>query len=135
MNKVERMNRIKENAIMYINKFNNCENGYAILQLPIDVIYKFRDYEDVTTFLKKEPDRADYEILYADRCMGLENPTTKEINEILEGIFTRFNCDIPTDYFGTSLSVSDVVVIKLNNEVTAYYVDTFGFKKLENFEF
>ena len=126
------MKKIKENAIMYINKFNNCENGYAILQLPIDVIYKFRDYEDVTTFLKKEPDRADYKILYAEEFNTTIN---NDINEILEGIFTRFNCDIPTDYFGTSLSVSDVVVIKLNNEVAAYYVDTFGFKKLENFEF
>ena len=135
MNKVERMNRINENALMYINTFNVCENGYAILQLPIDVVYKFRDYEDVTTYLKREPDRADYNVLYANKCMSLDNPTTKEINEILEGIFIRFNCDIPIDYFGTSLSVSDVVVLKLNNKTTAYYVDSFGFKKLENFEF
>ena len=52
-----------------------------------------------------------------------------------EGIFIRFNCDIPIDYYGTSLSVSDVVVLKMNNVITAYYVDSFGFKKLENFEF
>ena len=135
MNKVERMNRINENALMYVNKFNACENAYAILQLPIDVMYKFRDYEDVTTYLKREPDRTDYNVLYANKCMALDNPTTKAINEILEGIFIRFNCDIPIDYYGTSLSVSDVVVLKMNNVITAYYVDSFGFKKLENFEF
>lgn len=132
MNKVERMNRINENAPMYINTFNNCENGYAILQLPLEVMYKFRDYEDVTTYLKKEPDRADYNVLYADK---FNNPINSDINVVLEGLFVKFNCDIPTDYFGTSLSVSDVVVLKINNEVTAYYVDSFGFKKLENFEF
>ena len=39
------------------------------------------------------------------------------------------------NYYGTSLSVSDVVVLKLNNITNAYYVNIIGFKELENFEF
>ena len=139
MNRNERLQKIVENEPTFINTFNNSENAYVILQLPIEALYKFRDYEDVTEYLKLKPVREDYNILWAERCMSLDNPTTKEINEILEGIFIRFNCgERPTmtdNYYGTSLSVSDVIILKLNNTTNAYYVDSFGFKKLENFEF
>lgn len=139
MDNTMRKNKIMELEPIFKNMFRNCKNGYVILQLPIEVPYKFRGYTDVTTYLKQEPNRADYNILWVDKCMSLDNPTTKEINEILEGIFIRFNCgERPTmtdNYYGTSLSVSDIVVLKLNNVTNAYYVDNFGFKKLENFEF
>lgn len=139
MNRNGRMQKIVENEPTFINTFNNSENAYAILQLPIDIPYKFRDYEDVTEYLKTEPNRNDYKMLFADTCMSMEDLTDAEIIEVLEGIFIRFNSDGgPTEddnYYGTSLSVSDVIVLRINNEVTAYYVNGFGFKKLENFEF
>ena len=134
----KRVQKIVENDTTFKNAFNNFENGYAILQLPIDIPYKFRNYEDVTEYLKTEPNRNDYKMLFADTCMSMEDLTNAEIIEVLEGIFIRFNSEgRPTEddnYYGTSLSVSDVIVLKINNEVTAYYVDSFGFKKLENFE-
>lgn len=139
MNRNGRMQKIVENEPTFINTFNNSENAYAILQLPIDIPYKFRDYEDVTEYLKTEPNRNDYKMLFADTCMSMEDFTDAEIIEVLEGIFIRFNSDGgPTEddnYYGTPLSVSDVIVLRINNEVTAYYVNGFGFKKLENFEF
>ena len=139
MDNTMRNNKMMELEPIFKNMFRNCKNGYAILQLPIETPYKFRGYTDATTYLKREPNRTDYNVLWVDRCMSLDNPTTKEINEILEGIFTRFNGGgrptMADNYYGTSLSVSDVVVLKLNNITNAYYVNIIGFKKLENFEF
>jgi hypothetical protein len=134
-----RIQKIAELDRIFTETFNNSGNAYAILQLPIETPYKFCGYTDATTYLKREPNRTDYNVLWVDRCMSLDNPTTKEINEILEGIFTRFNGGgrptMADNYYGTSLSVSDVVVLKLNNITNAYYVNIIGFKKLENFEF
>lgn len=49
---------------------------------------------------------------------------------ILERVYNIFNIDKPTDFKGHSLSVSDVVTL----DGVAYYVDTFGFKKLKDFD-
>ena len=139
MEKNVRVQKIAENEPIFRNVFNNCENGYAILQLPIEALYKFRDYEDITEYLKIEPVREDYKMVFADTCMSMRDLTDAELIEVLEGIFIRFNSDgRPTEddnYYGTALSVSDVIVLKIDNEVTAYYVDSFGFKKLETFKF
>ena len=45
----------------------------------------------------------------------------------LDEIFRIFNCDIPADFKGHLLSVSDVVVV----EGKAYYCDSFGWKQID----
>ena len=45
----------------------------------------------------------------------------------LEEIFERFNVDRPDEFKGHSLSVSDIIDLEGNK----YYVDDFGFKKVE----
>lgn len=139
MTLAERMNKIaqhiEENEITFTNIFNSCEDGYAILQLPIDVPYKFRRY----SCLKHNPDRHDYKVLFAEKCMNMPKLTDGQLVDILEGIFMKFNSDSrPTtddNYYGTSLSTSDVIVLKLNNKEYPYYVDSSGFKRIENFSF
>lgn len=54
-------------------------------------------------------------------------------NEDLEDIFVRFNINLPDDFTGHSLSVGDIVVLNRKGEITANFVDDFGFKSLENF--
>lgn len=49
---------------------------------------------------------------------------------ILERVYNIFNINKPADFKGHSLSVSDVVTL----DGVAYYVDTFGFKKLRDFD-
>ena len=51
----------------------------------------------------------------------------------LDDIFEIFNIDRPSDFKGHSLSVSDVVAIKEGEIWTAYFVDSFGFAKIEEF--
>lgn len=53
----------------------------------------------------------------------------------LEDIFTRCNTDqFPPGYCGHSLSVSDIVEICEGKEKGFYFVDSFGFKKIEDFD-
>ena len=53
---------------------------------------------------------------------------------ILEKVFEQFNIRRLSDFFGHSLSVSDIVAIKRGPEVTYHYCDSFGFKQLEDFQ-
>lgn len=67
---------------------------------------------------------ADYQFVYGD---DLKEEST------LESIYEKFNIDHPADYTGHSLSVSDVVVLKKGGELTAHYVDSFGYQELPDF--
>lgn len=53
----------------------------------------------------------------------------KDLPTTLNGIYEKFNTSHPADYRGRSLSVSDVVVL----DNSAYFVDSKGFKKMQNF--
>ncbi len=52
------------------------------------------------------------------------------VQRVLEGVFQRFNWQIPADYKGRSLSVSDVVVLRSGDAHKAFYCDSWGFKEL-----
>ena len=51
----------------------------------------------------------------------------------MEELFIQFNVHRPADFKGHSLSVSDVVALKRQGQVDAFFVDSFGFKKLPGF--
>ena len=70
-----------------------------------------------------------YEPIYA---MAMPTTETKQ-DQLLEGIFHAFNVNRPDDFKGHSLSVSDIIALKVNGEVSFHYVDSFGFRRLENF--
>ena len=74
-------------------------------------------------------ERQHYEPIYAMTVHGTE--TKQEL--LLEGIFHTFNVNRPDDFRGHSLSVSDIVALKANGEVSFHYVDSFGFQKLDGF--
>ena len=54
-------------------------------------------------------------------------------DEVLEELFQTFNLSRPQDFEGHSLSVSDVIALKRNGEVSVHYVDSIGFKDLQGF--
>jgi len=60
-------------------------------------------------------------------------PGSTDAERILDEVYARFNLDHPSDFTGHSVSISDVIALKLNNQVTAYYVDVFGFQELHGF--
>lgn len=65
-----------------------------------------------------------YDLLYT---APLEEGTS------LEDIYIRFNIAHPADFRGHSLSVSDVVVLHQNGEITSHYVDSFGYREVPEF--
>lgn len=51
----------------------------------------------------------------------------------LDNIFEQFNIERPADFTGHSLSVSDIIAIKDDGIISAYYVDRIGFESLPEF--
>ena len=51
----------------------------------------------------------------------------------LDDIYCRFNIDRPSDFFGHSLSVSDVVVLHRKGKTDSYFVDNIGFQPVTDF--
>ena len=63
------------------------------------------------------------------------NPS-KEKQSVPDGerpVVHMFNLSRPQDFEGHSLSVSDVIALKRNGEVSVHYVDSIGFKELPGF--
>lgn len=94
--------------------------------------------------LKDTPDRRDYAFEALDRLheqgrrVDIQNydkvySDSMKPNENLESIYTRFNVDLPKDFTGHSLSMSDVVVIHQDGKNTAHYCDRFGFTEVPEF--
>ena len=52
----------------------------------------------------------------------------------LDGVYMICNTDHPPGYYGHSLSISDVVEICEGKDSGFYFVDSFGFKKLDDFD-
>ena len=106
--------------------FSSSQNRYAIYQIRDDS--KGRDYLFMgTDYLKKQGfsmDYDDYQMVYSD-VLGE--------NETLDSLYEKFNIGRPLDFTGHSLSVSDVVAIKRDGNVTAHYVDSYGYTELPEF--
>lgn len=113
--------RHQENAL-----FEEPQDRYGIYQLREDgagEAYRFMGMD----YLQQKGlsvDGTDYKFVYGDEL--------KE-GDTLESFYEKFNMEHPEDYTGHSLSVSDVVVLKQNGELTAHYVDSFGYKELPDF--
>ena len=117
----EFIQRHQENAL-----FEEPQDRYGIYQLQEGA--DKRDYRFMgMAYLQEQGitvDGADYQFIYGDELQE---------GDTLEALYEKFNTDHPADYTGHSLSVSDVVVLKKDKELTAYYVDSFGYQELPEF--
>lgn len=108
--------------------FNSSQDSYAIYQIKDDS--KGREYLFMgTEYLKKQGISAeydDYQMVYSDVLAE---------NETLDSLYEKFNIRRPLDFMGHSLSVSDVVALKKDGEISAHYVDSFGYTELPGFFF
>ena len=84
---------------------------------------------DSLTEQGKSPDISTYDKMYEGDFTVFEQAGST-IGEQLEAVYTKFNMERPANFKGHSLSVSDVLVIKDK----PYYVDSFGFKELQEFK-
>ena len=98
---------------------------YSIYQLKDDENlrdYFFRSYQSLIDAGKKV-EANHYSLVYSGKLEGMS----------LDDLFTKFNCNHPSDYRGHSLSVSDIIVIEKEGSKKAYYVDSFGFEEVPQF--
>jgi len=99
----------------------------AIYQLketaPHELLFEAYDHLD------NPPARENYDCLYVR-----EVHPTMPIPELLEQQFQIYNTDRPDDFTGHSLSMSDIIALKRDGEVSYHYVDTFGFREVPNFQ-
>lgn len=73
-----------------------------------------------------EIDINNYDIIYTDKIPD----NLKLHNDINNYLFDKFNVDRPHDFTGHSLSVSDVIALKIDSNITYHFVDRFGFKEV-----
>lgn len=124
------------------DKLTDADLEKMFLANPADAfaIYQLRDHESThdLRFLPMSQlqaagltvERGNYAAVYTG---NLYNTEGKAVPELLNNLFYRFNMERPEDFHGHSLSVSDVVALKVNDVVTAHYVDRFGFQELYGF--
>lgn len=108
-------------------RFNeNPNNAILIYQIPNDdpKNLMFMRYDS----LSEAPSRDDYEPIYT---ATIEPKDT--VSATLEAAYQKYNVDRPLDFTGHSLSVSDILAIKQNGEVSYHYCDSTGFRELPDF--
>ena len=107
--------------------FEEPAKEYRIYQIREDLPER-RDFSfvpyDVLSSMGEQVEFENYTLVYE----GSTGPETT-----LEDLFVMFNTDHPADFRGHSLSVSDVVSVMEEGKWASYYVDSFGFRKLEGF--
>ena len=79
--------------------------------------------------LKVAPARENYEAVYTRDLVPDDNPS-----RILDNLFAEFNVQRPEDFTGHSLSVSDIIALKQDGNITYHFCDSFGFKELPDFQ-
>ena len=110
--------------------FNNADDAFAIFQLKDDEGLRNIRFEPLSWVqcIGYSVERENYDMIYTDRLIDTGSTTEK-----LNFLWDRFNNDLPKDFRGHSLSVSDIVALKQNGTVSFHYVDCFGFQVLSGF--
>lgn len=107
------------------------QNAYAIYQLKSGEDlrdYRFEGMERLQSRgLPIEHDN--YELVYTAPLTDFSGDKDHALNKLYE----QFNINHPSDFKGHSLSVSDIVALKVDGTVSSYYVDRFDFQELPQF--
>ena len=119
----------EQHPIRTIDDVEKAQGRFQIYQLPSGDKYHGIRFEGMDE-LKAEGvqlNHEDYELVYEGIVGEFRG------NATLEALYTQFNTAHPADFTGHSLSVSDVVLIDIDGEQTAYYCDTAGFVEMPEF--
>ena len=118
-----------EKEAMLMNSSNDTVAIYQLKRTPEnrDIAFAGLDYLEK---MGKEINRDNYNLVY---CYNEDLSKVENMPAFLESVFGKFNNDHPKDYEGHSLSVSDVIAVKKEGQITAHFVDTTGFRELSHF--
>lgn len=109
---------------------NNPADAFAIYQLKRSDDTRDLRFEPLkrVTAVGLTVERDNYDLIYTESFTKFDGTRDR-----LEDLFDRFNNHRPEDFHGHSLSVSDIVALKQQGNVTYHYVDSFDFVLLPNF--
>lgn len=103
------------------------KNAFAIYQLNDDAPRELR-FAGMGE-LDAAPVKDNYKAIYVG-----ELSQTGSTDSILESLYATFNVQRPEDFTGHSLSVSDVIALKQNGQISYHYCDSFGYQQLPDFQ-
>lgn len=101
------------------------QQEFKIYQMKSGEEYHYNRFESLENN-KGKINIDDYEVVYSG---FMDEYTGNTLAEKLESIYAEFNTHLPDNYFGHSLSMSDVIV----TDDKAFYVDTIGFAEFPEF--
>ena len=98
---------------------------YQITEESAGLLYEDIAFESLQRLKAKNVDLSsdNYSLVYSGERNGKN----------LDDIFTEFNLNIPSDFTGHSISVSDVIVFETAKGKKAFYVDSFDFPEVPQF--
>lgn len=114
-------------------RWESGNDSYTVLQLLRTEDTRYERFSSMRQLerMGKTPQIDHYEVIYhAPLPAEARNISTAEL---LESLYQKFNLDRPEDFYGHSLSVSDVIVLRQDGRASAHYVDSIGFKELCGF--
>ena len=105
---------------------------YTIYQVKNGNEYRGLRFAGLAEITGKQVDICDknYDNVYSGTLTADESVAT---SEVLDSLFTKFNTDHPHDFKGHSLSVSDVISIKIGESEKFHFVDSVDFREIKNF--
>lgn len=112
-----------------MNSSNDTVAIYQLKRTPEnrDISFAGLDYLEK---MGKEINRDNYNLIY---CYNEDLSKVENMPAFLETVYEKFNMAHPDDYEGHSISISDVIAVKKEGQITAHFVDTTGFKELSHF--
>lgn len=122
---------VQVRMITFLENQNDC---YAILQLRKDeecALELFLSMEELQHRGKK-PELNHYEVVYL-KNLPVHSVSQEQIPMLLESLYRIYNINRPEDFTGHSMSVSDVIALKIQGHISCYYVDPIDFKQLTDF--
>ena len=122
-------------------KFSISELEQRFLDSPADsfAIYQLKNDEELRNYRFEGLERLqkaglsvehdNYEMVYTAPLTDFNVSQSQTLNRLYE----QFNINHPADFRGHSLSISDVVALKVNGKLSFHYVDSYGFAEQANF--
>ena len=107
------------------------KNAFAIYQLKSGEEYRDYRFEGLERLQNAglEVTHENYDFIYTASIADFNGSVNSTLNQLYE----QFNINHPTGFTGHSMSVSDIIVLKINDVVSSHYVDRFGFQELPQF--
>ena len=126
MNTKKSLNAVKNEVVEILR---NMPYGFAVLQATRESGRSFLNFEQVHGNVLLD----DYKNVFSAE---FETDYVKELKDnvikVLDDMYYWFNVwERPTEYKGHSASVSDIFAIKNDTDISFYFIDSVGFKKLD----